>query len=549
MLQALDASAIRRWAAVCVRSLDVQREVIDSINVYPVADGDTGSNLLSTMRSALAALLRAPLTQRSAAGAAMSVLARAALTGARGNSGVICSQALRGFAEVMREAEEVSAEGLADALVRAAELAATAVAEPVRGTMITVLQEAADAARDSRSTTLYEVCLSAARAATEALADTPRQLGVLAEAGVVDAGGRGIVAVLDALVTVVGEYDEPAPPVEVDAPETSSVMRREAGSEEYGYEVMYLLDSVFASAGSTSERSTVDYLARKLGRLGDCVSVAGDGSGLWTVHVHCNDIGAAIELGIEAGRPHRITVARFADAVERTPNRFRGERVVVVPIHGGGLAALLRDEGAVVLELAEADDPDVWDLLNLITSTGAAHVTVLPGGEELTAVADEAAARAVAAGQDVVVVPCASPVQAMAALAVHDRARRAGDDVVAMAEAAAATRRGAVSVAQEDAITWIGSCEAGDVLGFADGEVVLIARGPAGPDTLAKVACGVVERMLAAGGELVTVIMGAAAPEDLGESLTEFLRQEHPEVEVSVFHGGGHRDAVLLGVE
>jgi DAK2 domain fusion protein YloV len=550
VLQALDASAIRRWAAVCVRSLDVQREVIDSINVYPVADGDTGSNLLSTMRSALAALLRAPLAERSAAGAAMSVLARAALTGARGNSGVICSQALRGFAEVMRDAEEVSAEEVADALVRAAELASTAVAEPVRGTMITVLEAAAEAAMAARSApgcpgTLHEVCLAAARAAAEALAETPRQLGALAEAGVVDAGGRGLVVVLDALVTVVGEHDEPAPPVEVRAPETSSVTAREAGSEEYGYEVMYLLDSVPA----TAERSIVDELARKLGRLGDCVSVAGDGSGLWTVHVHCNDIGAAIELGVEAGRPHRITVARFADEVERTPHRFRGERVVVVPVHGGGLAALFRDEGAVVLELAEADDPDVWDLLNLITSTGAAHVTVLPGGEELTAVADEAATRAVAAGQDVVVVPCASPVQAMAALAVHDRARRAGDDVVAMAEAAAATRRGAVSVAQEDAITWIGSCRADDVLGFADGEVVLIERGPAGPDTLAKVARGVVERMLAAGGELVTVILGAAAPGDLGESLTEFLRGEHPEVEVSVFHGGGHRDAVLLGVE
>lgn len=540
MLQALDASAIRRWAAVCVRSLDVQREVIDSINVYPVADGDTGSNMLSTMRSALAALLRAPLTERSAAGAAMSVLARAALTGARGNSGVICSQALRGFAEVMRDAEEVSAQDMADALVRAAELASTAVAEPVRGTMITVLDAAAGVARAGRSEALHEVCLSAAGAAAEALADTPRQLGVLAEAGVVDAGGRGIVVLLDALVTVVGEGDEPAPPAPVDAPEASAVMRREAGSDEYGYEVMYLLDS---------DRSDLDDLARRLARLGDCVSVAGDGSGLWTVHVHCNDIGAAIELGIEAGRPHRITVARFADDADRAPTRFRGDRVVVVPIHGGGLASLFRDEGAVVLELAETDEPDVWDLLNLITSTGAAHVTVLPGGEELTAVADEAATRAVAAGQDVVVVPCASPVQAMAALAVHDRARRAGDDVVAMAEAAAATRRGAVSLAQEDAITWIGSCRADDVLGFTDGEVVLIERGPAGPDTLAKVALGVAERMLAVGGELVTVILGAEAPEDLGAALTEFLRQEHPEVEVSVFHGGGHRDAVLLGVE
>ena len=320
---------------------------------------------------------------------------------------------------------------------------------------------------------------------------------------------------------------------------------REAGSDEYAYEVMYLLDSAGDAAA--------DELTTKLRRLGDCVSVAGDGNGLWTIHVHCNDVGAAIEAGVQAGRPHRITVARFADEAERVPTRFRRDRAVVVPVHGPGLAALFRAEGAVVFEIADdADrdrDPDVWDLLDVITSTGASQVTVLPGSVDLMAVADEAAIRAVAAGQDVVVVPCASPVQAMAALAVHDPARRAGDDVVAMAEAAAATRRGEVTIAGQDAITWIGSCQADDVLGFVDGEVILIERGPSTPDTLAKAALGVARRMLAPGGELVTVVLGARAPDELGETITEFLRREHPEVEVGVYHGGGRGEVVRLGVE
>ena len=173
-------------------------------------------------------------------------------------------------------------------------------------------------------------------------------------------------------------------------------------------------------------------------------------------------------------------------------------------------------------------------------------LTADPG---LVEAADEASIRAVAAGPDVVVVPCASPVQVLAAVAVHDPRRRAGDDVVAMAEAAAATRRGEVVVATEAAITWIGACDAGDVLGFADGEVMLIEPGPPDVAALDRAAHGVVERMLTVGGELVTALLGADAPDELAMELEDFLRREHPETELVVYQGG-QRDAVLvLGVE
>jgi hypothetical protein len=534
----LDAAAIRRWAAVCVQSLDAQREAIDGINVFPVPDGDTGSNLLGTMRSALESLLRAPVDERSETGAALAVLAKGALTGARGNSGVIVSQMLRGLAESLRDLDQAGAADLGKALVRAAELAADAVAEPRAGTMLTVLTASAAAARRCRTEVLHEVTAAAARAAAEALVLTPRQLDVLAEAGVVDAGGRGVLVMLDALVTVVNERDEPVLPPSVAT--VSPVAAREAGSTEFGYEVMYLLDS--------TDEQAVGTLRETLGHLGDCVSVVGDGDGLWTVHVHCNDIGAAIEAGVQTGRPHRIAVARFADH-EGAPSRFGRNRVVVIPARGAGVAALFRTEGALVLEIGDADEPDVWDLLNLITSTGASHVTVLPGDEGLVGIADEAATRAVAGGQDVVVVPCASPVQALAALAVHDPARRAGDDVVSMAEAAAATRRGELVVASQDAITWIGPCRAGDLLGFADGEVMRIEHGPAEAGVVIRGAAAVVERMLAAGGELVTAMIGADAPDHLADALEKHLRARHPEVEFVAYHGG-RRDAVLmLGVE
>jgi len=562
MLQALDAAQVRRWAVACVQSLDAHREAIDRINVYPVPDSDTGSNLLHTMRAALDALLRAPTRARTDAGAAIAVLARGALAGARGNSGVIVSQFLRGCAEGLGDADAVLGPGLRRALSHGAERAVAAMAEPVAGTMISVLEAAASAARDESSDALHDIAAAAAAAAATALDRTPTQLAVLADAGVVDAGGRGVVVLLDALLAVVTEqpaalaaaqraHAERAAHPPAGQPENSLYTSRESGSDAFAYEVMYLLEGV---ADPITDRprvdgGAVDVLRNTLVGLGDSVSVVGDGAGLWTVHIHCNDIGGAIEAGIDAGRPHQIRVARFADAPSAEASRFTKDRAVVVPSRSTEFADLLISEGVTVFAVDEQDEMTAYRLLEAITGTAAAHVTVLPADFSLIEAADEASIRAVAAGQDVVVVPCASPVQVLAAVAVHDPRRRAGDDVVAMAEAAAATRRGEVVVATEAGITWIGACEAGDVLGFADGEVMLIEPGPPGMDALDRAACGVVERMLGMGGELVTVLLGADAPGELAVELEDFLRREHPETELVVYHGGQTDAALVLGVE
>jgi DAK2 domain fusion protein YloV len=539
VLQALDAGDVRRWATACVQALDVHRDAIDRINVYPVADNDTGSNLLHTMRSALDTLVH--VTTPETAGATLGVLAKGALAGARGNSGVIVSQFLRGLAAAVADAGTITAPGLRTALAHGAELATAAVSEPVAGTMLSVLDAAA--AGVTGLDTLAEVAQAAVRAAAEALADTPRQLPVLAEAGVVDAGGKGIVVLLDALVAVVS--GQPVGPVaarpagaEPARPPITMITQREAGSDQYSYEVMYLLD---AEAGAAT------VLRDRLDGLGDCVSVAGDGAGLWAVHVHCDDVGAAIEFGVEAGRPHDIRVVRFADAPSHESGRFSRDRAVVVPVRSAELAELLAGEGVAVLHAGA--EPEPYELLEVITGTRAAHVTVLPTDRQLVEVADEAAIRAVAAGQDVVVIPCSSPVQVLAAVAVHDPRRRSGDDMVRMAEAAAATRRGEIVVAAEDAMTWVGRCAAGDVLGFADGEVVLIEPGPMSVDALDLVIRGVLDRMLSAGGELVTAVLGANAPDEVAVELEDFLRQEHPEVDLVVYRGGQADAVVLLGVE
>ncbi|MGB3444316.1 MAG: dihydroxyacetone kinase, partial [Actinophytocola sp.] len=379
--------------------------------------------------------------------------------------------------------------------------------------------------------------------------DTPRQLAVLADAGVVDAGGRGVVVLFDALLAVLTGQSAALAAAQrvteerVARPRESSLYTsRESGSDAFAYEVMYLLEQVADDRAAEGLRDT-------LVGLGDSVSVVGDGAGLWTVHVHCNDIGGAIEAAVDVGRPRQIRVARFADAPSHEASRYAKDRAVVVPSRSTEFADLLISEGVTVCRVDGDGDEVAHRLLEAITGTGAAHVTVLPADPALVEAADEASIRAVAAGQDVVVVPCASPVQVLAAVAVHDPRRRAGDDVVAMAESAAATRRGEVVVATEAAMTWIGACEAGDVLGFADGEVLLIEPGPPDVAALDRAATGVVARMLTVGGELVTALLGADAPDELATELEDYLRRVHPETELVVYQGG-QRDAVLvLGVE
>jgi DAK2 domain fusion protein YloV len=533
----LDAAAVRRWVAACVRSLDEHREAIDGINVFPVADRDTGTNLLRTMRSAEDELSRVAATEPAEA---WQAVAGGALAGARGNSGVILSQVLRGFAEVLgADGDPVRA------LRRADELAAKAVSDPAPGTMLSVLHAAAQSAAAAAGTPAEVTATAAAVAATE-LANTRRQLEALARAGVVDAGAQGLSIVLAELATEVTGERRPSSadpmlvgrtPREPDALRTA----REAGSAEYAYEVMYTLAEV--------PEDTADALRESLRRVGDCVSVVGDGAGRWTVHVHCNDIGAAIEHGVDAGRPRRIAVVRFDDQVAEPASRFARPRAVVALTRGDGVTELFRGEGAAVLPLADGAAPDVAELVAVLAGTQAEQVAVLPNESGLLPLLEQAVAEANRAGQDVLVVPTGSPVQGLAALAVHQPGRRQVDDVVAMAEAAAATRCGELVRAAEEGITWVGRCQPDDVLGLLDGEIVLIEPGPATAEAVLAGGLRLVDRMLAGGGELVTALPGRDAPEGLVAALAEHVRAEHREVELTDYPGGQTGAILLLGVE
>lgn len=592
MLEVLDAAALRRWCRTALELLGRERERIDSLNVFPVADADTGTNLFLTVEAACEAVESGALTHPDDFAAALNDLAHGAFLGARGNSGVILSQILRGMAQAVNAVPAVPGVGgrlLGVAFAQAATAAYAAVAAPAEGTILTVVSDVADAVTRTRSDDLAEVVQLALSTATQSLARTPDQMALLRRHGVVDAGGAGLVVLLAALVQVVTDVvptpaarswetaatgaghravpataggTEGARPSALGWPQRSDLPVPNGGPAAvepgvdgsrwwadghgpplhgpavaepaaYSYEVMFLLEAPESALGEL--RSTLE-------PLGDSLLVVG-GNDLWNVHVHVNDVGAVIEAGLAAGRPYRIRVSYLttrAAAAEICADP--STRAVVLVVEGEGLAALAREAGATALAVEARAAATTPEVLAAIRARSPAEAIVIPAGERFRSVADAAAQEARNRGIRASVVPVRAAVQALAAIAVHDPTRRFDDDVVSMTAAAGATRCASVTIAERRAMTSAGVCEPGDVLGLVDGDVVVIA------DDARTAARDLVARLLGGGGELVTLIHG----EDAAALATELCSELHaarPDIECLVYAAGTTSDVLLVGVE
>jgi DAK2 domain fusion protein YloV len=536
----VDLAVVRRFVDVAVDALSAAREEIDALNVYPVPDGDTGTNMYLTMSAA-----RDAIQQAAADGAdlltALGAFRRAALLGARGNSGVILSQLLGALVARIGRAQpgERNATVMAEAMVEATDAAYAAVGRPVEGTILTVARAAADAAvrrAEEERARARDVFAAAAEAAREALVHTPEQLEQLRAAGVVDAGGRGLSVILDAAETVLtGRHPIAAPhPI---GTHTIPVALGEADLHADGpsYEVMYLLDA---------DDDAIPPLREALAPLGDSLVVVG-GEGLWNVHVHVDDVGAAVEAGIAAGRPYRIRVTHFAEQVAQAARRLQGRagRRIVAVSAGPGLARLFGDAGAIVIEGGPRNRPSTGMILDAITESGAAEVVILPNDHDSVRAA-RIAARTAEEDLDirVAVIPTEAQVQGLAALAVHEPARGFDADVLEMTATARHTRHGAVTIAARQAITMAGPCEPGDVLGVIEGDFALVGH------DLTEVATEILERLIGGGGELVTLVAGAGS-NGLAELCETYVADRYAHVDVVVYDGGQDRYPLLMSVE
>ena len=481
--------------------------------------------------------------------------------GARGNSGVILSQILRGLSATLKVASEHGAVKVAEALKAASVAAYDSVLKPIEGTILTVVREAADAAvRAAGDGATLAAMLRVARAAgRESLANTPELLPVLKEAGVVDAGGAGFLLLLDSALHVVD--GEPLPePENLSGPNTEqliAVMKRGetdaangAGVDvsELRYEVMFLLE-----IDDTKSRE----FKLKWGEIGDSIVVVG-GDGLYNCHVHTNDIGAAIEAPILlGGRPHQIRVTDLFEEVAEEHEKREAQIgaptsnytalpavtcAVVAVASGDGIAEIFGNLGVHgVVTGGQTLNPSTQELLDAVEHMNASQVVILPNNKNIIPVAQQVDGLT---KKDVRVVPTCSMPEALAALVAYDPAASAEHNGTAMAKAAAAVVTGEITTAVRDTKTDAGAVKAGDTIGLVRGDgVVAIA-----PDVF-ECATALLKHIVTDNRELLTIIVGVDATADTTERIVAWAGEHFPAVASEVHRGGQPLYPYLFGVE
>jgi uncharacterized protein len=531
-----DLELVRGLVGAALASLETSRGRIDDLNVYPVPDGDTGTNLTLTVRAVADAVDSAEPGDRPALAHAV---ARAALMGARGNSGVILSQIVRGVADVLaRSTNGIDPALTAQALRGASDAAYRAVRRPVEGTMLTVIRELAEEAErhQAASEPLGELLVELVRHGEEAVARTPEHLDVLREAGVVDAGGAGLVELLRGLAGAVSGEALPAAPA-AEAPTGIEAVHLEPSRYRYC--------TVFVVEGEALDR---DELEAQLERLGDSLVVVGDETAL-KVHVHTDDPGSALTLGTAAGTIEGVEIANMHEQQEQRERRLslvpstRARSGIVAVVAGEGnrrlFESLAEPVGAIrIVAGGQTANPSTAELLAAVEQLEADEAIVLPNNPNVRLAAEHAVEQAERPAR---LVPTESIPAGLAALVAYDGTRSADENAAEMAAAATAVATGEITRASREVELDGLAIRRGDWLGLADGVPV------AGGDEFASVACELVTRLLAEPRSLLTLLTGAEPPPLDG--VIERLRASHPELEVEVHEGGQPHYSLLLGAE
>jgi uncharacterized protein len=562
-MELLPAEALRSTVITYRDTMRAHASGINRLNVYPVPDGDTGTNMARTLDAVVAELDGAAVDLDTTCDA----ISHGSLMGARGNSGVILSQILRGVASTLKHASPSgcgAATGavVADALTAASTAAYAAVLKPIEGTILTVVREAADGATAAAAdgSSLAAVLHAARDAGRAALARTPDLLPVLRDAGVVDAGGAGFMLLLDSALHVVEGEPLPEPSDDDDGPsaeQLESAARRSAPEggvdvSELRYEVMYFLDLDDASIGAFKQA---------WGAIGDSIVVVG-GDGLWNCHVHTNDIGAALEVALDVGgRPRQIRVTDlFEEVADEHAHReaamvggsspFVGPSTTLPPVtcavvavaSGGGLVELFGNLGVQgVVTGGQTLNPSTAELLAAVEAVNANQVVVLPNNKNIIAVAEQLDALT---SKHVVVVPTTSMPAALAALVVYDPEADAATNQVEMIAAIASVATGEVTRAVRDTSSPAGAIVTGDWIGLVRGDGIVAVSG-----SLEGAATALLEHLVTATSEIVTIITGADATPVQAAALVSWLADERPSAEVEVHHGGQPLYPFLIGVE
>ena len=547
-----DADRLRRTVIAFRDAVKIHAPRINRLNVYPVPDGDTGTNMARTLDAVVAELDQAgPEIEPTC-----QAISHGSLMGARGNSGVILSQILRGLSGKLSAKAGSTASEFAEALSAASASAYQAVLKPIEGTILTVVREASEAAKASAASgaTLGATLRAARDAGRLSLDRTPDLLPVLKDAGVVDAGGAGFMLLLDAALNIVDgdpmplpedsiggdAMDEPLPAMmTMTAPDSHG----EVSVADLRYEVMYFLHL---------EDGKIDQFKNDWGEIGDSIVVVG-GDGIWNCHVHTNDIGAAIEVAIDlGGRPKQIRVTDLFEEVAERHATHDAQRAaaglpavttaVVAVCSGSGLEELFAQLGVQgVVTGGQTLNPSTAELLDAVEHVNAQQVIILPNNKNIIPVAEQLNALT---SKEVRVVLTKSMPEALAALVVYDPEAGVDENLAEMAEATEAMVTGEVTQSIRDTNSDAGPITVGDWIGLVRGDGIVTVNG-----TLEGASISLLQHLITEGREIVTIIEGTDAPASTTDALRTWIETERPDVQIECHKGGQPLYPYLFGVE
>ena len=523
----------------CFRdALQEHKESLNSLNVYPVPDGDTGSNMAATLNAVVSEI--ESLEENIEMEKIINAISHGSLMGARGNSGVIISQILRGFVAKIKTAglETIDAGLFSEALSESASAAYEAVGNPVEGTILTVVREAAEATEKAVPSKCDLLSLGeiAREAAKHSLDSTPELLPVLARAGVVDAGGSGFLLMLDSLLHVIDGRPMPEPEV-VTVSVDSLVLdvHDDMSSSATRYEVMYFLEA---------PDDLIPDFKKAWSEIGDSIVVVG-GENIWNCHVHTNNIGAAVEAGISVGKPYEIRVTDlFEEIADNHYDHDIADPVgcsVIAVANGSGIGEIFRSLGATrIVSGGQSMNPSTADLLEAAEATASEHVIILPNNSNIVAVAEQVNSQT---SKTVRVVETHTITEGFASLLGYDPEATSEKNQTGMSEASQMVESGEVTTAVRDSTSEVGEIKKGNFLGLQKGKVTVVA------ENIVEAATALLKKMIIDEHEIVTLISGEDSNEEETDEILAWINAEHEDLEVEVHEGGQPLYPYYIGIE
>ena len=550
-MNTIDAKLLARMFLAGAKNLEVKKEWINELNVFPVPDGDTGTNMTLTIMSAVKEVNNLEDVQMTSLAKAIS---SGSLRGARGNSGVILSQLLRGFTKGIRDLEELDAVALARAVDKGVETAYKAVMKPKEGTILTVARGVADKALElaedaENLQTFLEDVLEEGR---RVLAKTPDMLPVLKEAGVVDSGGQGLMVVLEgAFDAFMGKEVD----LTFDGGESAKVVKITPQAEadiKFGYctEFIIVLNKEFTA------EDEVDFKAY-LSSLGDSIVCVADDE-VVKIHVHTNDPGLAIQRALTYGSLSRIKIdnmreehqeklikdaekiaAQQAEEAAKAPKKEVG---FISVSSGEGFGQIFRDLGVdYLIEGGQTMNPSTEDMLNAISKVNAEHIFILPNNKNIILAANQA--KALTKDKDIIVIPTKTVPQGITAVINYVPEKSVEDNEKDMTEEITRVKTGQITYAVRDTHIDDKEIHEGDIMGIGDHGMLAVGK------EVAAVAKETVEQMVDDETELISIYYGEGFTEEEAEKLAGELEEQYDYCDVEVNCGGQPIYYCIISVE